>query len=68
MDSTDLSDWLHNGTAEKPGDPGYWIGCRIVGSYYQRSADKQAALREILELTDAKAFLACSGWAPGMSL
>jgi len=33
-DKTDLSKWLYNGTLEKPGDLGYWIGYRIVKSYY----------------------------------
>ena len=50
---------------EQGGDLGYWVGYRIVKAYYQRAADKQQALREILELSDPKAFLAKSGWRPG---
>jgi hypothetical protein len=68
VDKTDLSDWLFNGTPEKPGDLGYWVGYRIVTTYYQRAADKRQALREILEMTDAKALLAKSGWYPGIEL
>ena len=68
QDKTDLSDWLYNGTLTKPGDLGYWVGYRIAKSYYRHADDKQRALREILEMTDAKAFLAASGWSPGMSL
>jgi uncharacterized protein YjaZ len=64
VDKTDVSDWLFNGTQEKPGDLGYWVGYRIVKSYYQRASDKRQALRAILEMTD----LAVSGWYPGIQL
>jgi hypothetical protein len=67
-DKTDLSKWLYNGTTEKPGDLGYWVGYRIAKSYYQHAYDKRQALREILEMTDPKAFLAGSGWYPGIKL
>ncbi len=67
-DKTDLSRWLYNGTAEKPGDLGYWIGYRIVKAYYQHAADKRRAFKDILEMTDPKAFLARSGWYPGIRL
>ncbi len=65
---TDLSKWLYNSTPEKPADLGYWVGYRIVKSYYGHARDKRRALREIIEMTDAKAFLAKSGWYPGMRL
>ena len=68
MDKTDLSDWLYNSTPEQPADIGYWVGYRIVKSYYQRSRDKRQALRDILEMTDPREFLARSGWRPGMPL
>jgi hypothetical protein len=69
-DRTDMSNWLYNGhgTPEKPGDLGYWVGYRIVKSYYQHAPDKRAALREIIQVRDARAFLAASGWYPGMLL
>jgi hypothetical protein len=67
-DETDLSKWLYNGTPEKPGDLGYWVGYRIARSYYQHARDKRRALREILEMTDPQAFLTNSGWYPGMRL
>ena len=67
-DSTDLSKWLDNSTLEKPGDLGYWVGYRIVKSYYQHAADKRQALRDIIEITVPKAFLAKSGWYPGIVL
>lgn len=66
-DSTDLSSWLYNGvgTRERPGDLGYWVGYRIAKAFYDKSSDKRAALRVLLELKDPKAILAESGWRPG---
>lgn len=68
VDKTDLSQWIDNSTTDQPGDLGYWVGYRIVKAYYQHAPDKRAALREILQMTDAKAFLARSGWHPGIAL
>lgn len=68
MDKTDLSDWVFNATLETPGDLGYWVGYRIAKAYYQHAPDKQRALREILEMDDAKSFLDRSGWYPGIEL
>jgi hypothetical protein len=67
-DKTDLSNWLFNGTLEKPGDLGYWVGYRIVKSYYLHAADKRLAIHDILEIKDPKSFLAKSGWRPGINL
>lgn len=67
-DKTDLSNWLYNGTLSKPGDLGYWVGYRIVKSYYEHAGDKRRALREILDMKDPKVFLAKSGWYPGIVL
>jgi hypothetical protein len=39
-----------------------------VKSYYLHAADKRAALRDIIQVRDAKAFLAKSGWFPGILL
>ena len=66
MDKTDLSDWLYNTTPEQPRDLGYWVGYRITKAYFRTAADKRQALREILQVTDVRAFLAASGWRPGM--
>jgi hypothetical protein len=68
VDLTDLSRWIDNSTMEQGNELGTWVGYRIVKAYYQRSADKQQALREILELSDPHALLAKSGWRPGMKL
>ncbi|MGQ4661451.1 DUF2268 domain-containing putative Zn-dependent protease [Lysobacter sp. F6437] len=67
-DSTELSDWVYNSTPDKPGDLGYWVGYRITKAYYQQADDKQQALRDIFAMTDPEAFLARSGWRPGIAL
>jgi hypothetical protein len=66
MAGTDTKRWLYNGpgTDAWPADLGYWIGYRIVKSYYDRAPDKRAALRTMLKRTDARAFLKASGWTP----
>jgi hypothetical protein len=66
IDKTDLSDWAYNTTDETPGDLGYWVGYRIAKAYYHHAPDKHQALREILEMGNAKDFLAKSGWYPGI--
>lgn len=68
VDKTDLDDWIDNTTPEKLGDLGYWVGYRIVKSYYQHAADKRRAIRAIVEMSDPKAFLAKSEWYPGIPL
>ncbi|MBI1211331.1 MAG: lytic murein transglycosylase [Alphaproteobacteria bacterium] len=68
LDKTDLSDWVDNTTPDNVGQLGYWVGYRIAKSYYQKAKDKRAAIREMIELTDAHAFLAKSGWYPGIVL
>ncbi len=68
VDKTELSAWVDNSTYEKGNDLGYWVGYRIVKTYYHRATDKQQAVREILELSDPQAFLQKSGWQPGQSL
>ena len=68
QDKTDLSAWLDNSTLEKPGDLGYWVGHRVTKSYYQHATDKRQAVHDMLQMTDAKAFLAKSGWYPGIKL
>ena len=69
MHGTDVSRWLYNQgsgtvTPTRPGDLGYFIGYRIVEAYYLKQADKTAALRAIIEMQDADAFLVASGYSP----
>ncbi len=64
------SRWLYNqkGTEGWPGDLGYWVGYRVAKSYYDRAPDKAAAIKAIIEMRDPAAFLAESGWTPGIRL
>ena len=67
MHGTDVSQWLYNqgsASSTRPGDLGYFVGYRIAESYYNRTSDKQAAVRAIIEARDADQFLAQSGYAP----
>lgn len=64
----DLSQWIDNGTLTGPGDLGYWVGYRIVKSYYEHAVDKRRAVRDIIEMKDPERFLARSGWYPGIRL
>jgi hypothetical protein len=71
QDETALgSDWLYNGlgTPERPGDLGYWVGYRIAKAHYLNASDKEAALKDIIEMRDPKALLEKSGWYPGIKL
>lgn len=70
MHGTDLSAWTDNYQpgSDAPYDLGYWVGYRIVKAYYQGAEDKRAALARILEMDDPEAFLAGSGWEPGIDL
>ncbi|MFA6117037.1 MAG: DUF2268 domain-containing putative Zn-dependent protease [Sphingomonas sp.] len=68
MGKTDLSAWLYNGTNQRPGDLGYWVGYRIIKAYYLNARDKRQAIRDIFLMQDPKAFLRKSGWHPGMRL
>ena len=67
-DKTDLTGWLNDGTMERSGNLAYWVGYRIAKSYYRHARDKRAAVRDIIEIRDANAFLARSGWRPGIRL
>jgi hypothetical protein len=67
MHGTDVSQWLYNqgsATSARPGDLGYFIGYRIAQAYYNRTSDKRAAVRAIIDVRDADQFLTQSGYAP----
>lgn len=66
MHGDDLSAWLYNGvgTPDAPGDLGYWVGYRIARAYYESADDKRAAIRALVQGTDAPALLRASGWRP----
>lgn len=68
MRSPDTGDWMwvQPPEADRPPDLGYWIGYRIVSSYYDRAEDKRQAVLDILGLTDFEGFLEKSGYAARM--
>ena len=49
-DKQDISNWLYNGNSatQYPADLGYYIGYKIAEDYYERSHDKQKAIRRLL--------------------
>jgi uncharacterized protein YjaZ len=67
LHSKDYGLWLYNGRdtrrGERPPDLGYWMGYRIVESYYLRASDKLRALHEILTIRDFDEFLRASGYS-----
>ena len=65
-DTTTTSPWLfdHKPATGWPPDMGYWLGYRISQTLYDHAADKTAALRTMLQVTDFKAFIKASGY-PG---
>jgi hypothetical protein len=67
LDRTDLSAWFDNTTAEDAGQLGYWVGYRIAKAYYRNAPDRRAAIREMIRMTNARDFLARSGWRPGIA-
>jgi hypothetical protein len=54
--------WVRPANPDWPPNLGYWMGYRIVESYYHRAEDKEAAILEILRLTDFEDFLEASGY------
>jgi len=56
--------WIANAkqeTADKPADLGYWVGYQICKAYYDKSPDKKAAIREMLNFKNSKEFYEKSG-------
>jgi hypothetical protein len=67
MHGTDNSNWLFQGdrATGRPADLGYYMGYRICKSFYDRAADKRAAVHRIFHITDPDQFLRESGYSPG---
>jgi hypothetical protein len=66
---SEFGDWLYGGAEidGRPADLGYFMGYRIAQAYYERAEDKAAAIRAIIGMTDAEAFLRASGYAEKMA-
>jgi hypothetical protein len=56
--SSNINKWMWNSSVDgKPGDLGYYIGYKIVQSYYENCKDKRHAIQEILNVKDFDEFL-----------
>ena len=57
-----IGNWLYNGSTvkNKPRDLGYYIGYKIIESYYKNTRDKKQAIIDIIEMDDAIRFLELS--------
>jgi hypothetical protein len=64
MNNKDVSNWLYQGdrAKDKPADLGYYMGYKIVESYYNKAKDKKQAIKDILDIKDFKSFLEASGF------
>ncbi|MEM6319512.1 MAG: DUF2268 domain-containing putative Zn-dependent protease [Bacteroidota bacterium] len=65
MDNKSFGNWLYGGQVMKgsPEHMGYWLGYQIVKAYFLKKNDTQAAVAEILNITDFSQFLKNSGYA-----
>jgi hypothetical protein len=62
-DNTNWTNWLyHSNDKSRPKDLGYWIGNKITKAYYEKIADKEKAIDDILNITDFNGFLERSGY------
>jgi hypothetical protein len=54
-----IGNWLYNGSRvkDKPRDLGYYIGYKIVESYYNQAKDKRQAVIDIIEMDNPIKFL-----------
>ncbi len=57
--------WLYGSSGKKEGRPndlGYWVGYKICKAYYDKAANKEAAVSDILNIEDFRLFLDESGY------
>lgn len=68
MNSTTINKWLYNANdaslGNRPADMGYYIGYKICEAYYNKVANKQEALREMMSIKNPALFLQASGYNP----
>lgn len=64
MNDEKFTDWLYgtSGKDDRPNDLGYWIGYKIVKSYFDKQTDKQQAILDVLYMSDPYDFLFSSGY------
>ena len=65
MNSKDWTPWLYySKDTSRPKDLGYWMGYKIVRSYYDNLEDKSKAVYEILNINNFNDFLLKSKYNP----
>lgn len=59
LESVDIYNWMYNASSEifESSDVGYYIGFKVAEFYYNRNNDKNYALRQMIQMRDAKHFL-----------
>ncbi|MFH6998927.1 DUF2268 domain-containing putative Zn-dependent protease [Flavobacterium sp. FlaQc-57] len=64
LKNPDYKDWLYETSKkdDRPNDLGYWMGYKIIESYFNKQKDKQKAIEEILNIKDPMQFLKQSGF------
>ena len=66
MTENNWSPWLYgNKDDSRPRDLGYWMGYKIVKSYYEHAADKNQAIVDLLNISDFNKILSQSGYMGG---
>jgi len=58
----DYSKWIYDSVnaKDRPADMGYYMGYKIVQSYYNNAKDKRQAIKDILEIKDVRKFYEAS--------
>ena len=69
MRTNATGEWFFGAPADsmQPRDIGYFIGYRIVESWYERGKSRPAAIAELIGIDDYEAFLRESGYDPSLS-
>lgn len=62
MDKQNFHNWLYTQEAGRTKDLGYWMGYKIVESYYKKHVDDPQVLVDILHIQDFPRFLKDSGY------
>jgi uncharacterized protein YjaZ len=64
MNTYNINDWMYSPAKKgRPSDLGYYMGYKIVQSYYRNSKNKTKMIGEILNIKDFNDFLKASKYA-----
>jgi hypothetical protein len=64
QDDKTITSWVFSEQAPMGAPPyiGYWVGYRIMQTYYANATDKKAAISDMLHIKDFPAFVSASGY------